>query len=404
MHAPLDPMLTANTRASAHPAVQRAILQALVDTEKRSVIANLLCWLLAAVAAALLPTAKYFIAPLVLRMAGMACTRTAFGRLRASLARQARIRSDFNWLAAALVLGGAAWGATMLPVFSHPTMHPARLLVAGSTLIGMSVIVTMLSPVPRLALSFIAGFLLAFTGGLWLTGAPDAAALAIGMTLLSCIFLAYTHASTFGQMQSAQLLVENKRLSEDLQASLERALHMADHDSLTGLLNRRAFFSYAELTDWTARIVIMVDLDHFKTVNDRFGHAMGDRVLDRVGRGMRTVLNRRLGADYLAARLGGEEFAVMIPASPDIDSRLVVADLRTVIASVGPELAGDDMVTTASLGIALLGPGQTLDEALQLADAALYLAKASGRNRVEWANGEGPQPKRRKGRVRRETR
>ena len=383
-----DQALTADAHACPQPAVKRAILQALVDTEKRSVLANMLCWIMAAGAAVFLPTAQYYVIPLAFRLLAMVGTRTAFARLRASLKRNDRIRTDFNWLAAALVVGGAAWGATMVPVFSHPTMHAARLMVGGSTLIGTSVVVTMLSPVPRLALSFIAGFLIAFVAGMWILGTPDRLALSAGMVLLFAIFLAYSRASTFGQMQSARLLVENKRLSEDLQASLERALHLAEHDSLTGLLNRRAFFSYAELTDWTPRVVIMVDIDHFKAINDRYGHAVGDRVLEHMGRAIRTVLSRRLGADYLAARLGGEEFAVMIPAGPAVDSRLVVADLRGAIAAVASEVAEIESPTTASLGVAQLGPGQTLDDALQMADAGLYLAKASGRDRAEWANCE----------------
>ncbi|WP_370187206.1 GGDEF domain-containing protein [Qipengyuania sp.] len=365
--------------------VQRAILQAVVDTEQRSVLANLLCWVIAAVAAFFLPTAQYFVFPLVFRLVAMVGTRTAFAQVRSALRDNLPLLTKLRWLAAALFVGGAAWGSTLLPVMAHPTLHPARLLVGGGTLIGMSIIITMLSSVPRMALSFAAGFLGAFGGGLWSEGAHDALELTAGMAIILLIFIAYSHASTYGQTQSAQLLVENRRLGKDLRASLEGAMHMAEHDELTGLLNRRAFFSYAELTEWTPRVVAMIDIDHFKAINDRFGHAVGDAVLERVGRAMRDVLERDLGDQSLAARLGGEEFAVMMPDRSDSEARKTIDALRKAIAAVGPELEAPGLVTTASAGVARLDAGQTLDEALHHADAALYLAKAKGRDRTEWA-------------------
>ena len=390
-----EPPKQARPREQAE--VQRAILQALIDTEERSVLANLSCWAIAAAAAIFLPTAHYYLFPLLFRLLAMVGTRTGFAQVRAALKADAPLRMRMRWLAASLVVGGAAWGATMLPVLAHPTLHPARLLVGGSTLIGMSIIVTLLSTVPRLALSFSAGFLGAFCGGLWLTGADDALVLTIGMAMLFLIFIAYSHASTFGQRQSAKLLVENRRLGAELQKSLQSAMHIADHDSLTGLLNRRAFFSYAELTEWTKRMVVMVDIDHFKTINDRFGHAVGDTVLERVGRAFREVLDGDSANDYLAARLGGEEFAVMLPDGAESDIRRTVETLRRAIAAVGRDMALEGLVTTGSAGVAPLDPGQTLDEALQHADIALYSAKANGRDRAEWAMADGQIPSRPEG-------
>lgn len=405
MRMPTELGLPEPLRRSEHAKIQRAILQALVDTEQRSVLANLSCWVMTAVAAAFLPTAEYYLFPLLFRLVAMVGTRTAFAQVRAALVEQGPLLVKMRWLAASLVVSGAAWGATLLPVLAHPTLHPARLLVGGSILIGTSIIVTMLSTIPRLALSFVAGFLGAFCGGLWLTGAPDALELTIGMMILFLIFIAYSQASTFGQRQSAQLLVENRHLGEELQDSLESAMHMADHDGLTGLLNRRAFFSYAELTEWTARVVVMIDIDHFKTINDRFGHAVGDRVLERVGDAFREVLDGDHGADHLAVRLGGEEFAVMLPDRGESETNRTVEALRRAIAVIGHDMPEEGLVTTASAGVAPLKPGQTLDEALQHADIALYVAKANGRNRTEWATpGELVAPEAGRGSARRKQR
>lgn len=365
--------------------VHRAVLQALVDTEQRSVLANLSCWVMTAAAAAFLPTAEYYVFPLLFRLLAMVGTRTGFAQVRAALANDGPLRVKMRWLAVSLVVGGAAWGATMLPVLAHPTLHPARLLVGGSTLIGMSIIVTMLSTVPRMALSYSLGFLGAFCGGLWFTGAPDALELTIGMILLFAIFITYSHASTFGQRQSARLLVENLRLGRELRTSLDQALHLAEHDGLTELLNRRAFFANAEQANGAHRMVVMLDIDHFKTINDRFGHPVGDTVLERVGRALRNVLHREVGSGYLAARLGGEEFAVLLPEMPDAETRRIVEALRAAIAAVGRDMAVDGLVTTTSAGIAPLKSGESLDDALLCADTALYDAKANGRDRAEWA-------------------
>jgi len=368
-----------------HDLVERAVLKGLVDTEQRSVIANLSCWAVTAVAAIFLPTAIYFLFPLIFRLIAMVGTRTAFARLRAALKDDRPIEREFRLLIAALVVGGAAWGITMLPVVAYPTLHPARLMVGGATLVGMSIIATMLSPAPRLAFSFAIGFLGAFGAGLVVTGTPGGLTLMLGMAILFLIFIAYSHASTFSHTRAAQLLVENRRLSDDLRASLERALHMADHDSLTGMFNRRAFFVHAKQAPWAKRLVIMIDIDHFKSINDRYGHAVGDVVLKRIGRVIRTVLQEEVGADHFAARLGGEEFAIMVPCGPTFENRALTDRLHRRIAGIAEQMEIEGLVTTASLGVAVMDRQQTLDEALHNADTALYRAKAQGRNRTEYA-------------------
>ena len=380
-----EQQLTGNPRICNDREVKREILKGIVDTEKRSIFANLSCWFVTAVAACFLPTAAYFIFPLVFRLIAMVGTRTAFARMRAALSDERPVAREYRWLVASLVIGGAGWGATMVPVLAFPTLHPARLLVGGGTLVGMSIVVTMLSPVRTLATAFVIGFLGAFCTGLVITGASESLALMTGMTILFLIFIAYSHASTFGHERSAQLLVENRRLGDSLRTSLERAMYMADHDSLTGLLNRRAFIGHAKQAEWTRRLVVMIDIDHFKRINDRFGHAMGDLVLERVGPAIKGVLDRHMGPDHIAARLGGEEFAVMFPYRSIGEHLRTTEALHRRIAAIGKELNVDGLVTTASLGVVVTDRLQTLDEALHDADTALYRAKALGRNRTEYA-------------------
>jgi diguanylate cyclase (GGDEF)-like protein len=366
--------------------VKRAILKGLVDTEQRSVIANLTCWFITAGSAYFLPNASYLILPLIFRLLAMVGTRAGFAKMRSALREERDVARAFNWLAASLFVGGSAWGSTLLPLLAFPTLHPARLLVAGGTLIGMSIIVTMLSPMRGLALSFSGGFLGAFGLGLYLTGAADGLVLMAGMTILFLIFIAYSHASTFGHERSAKLLVENRHLGESLRVSLERAMHMADHDSLTGLFNRRAFFTYGERAGWPQRLVIMIDIDHFKSINDRFGHATGDRVLESVGQAIGEVLKTQVGVDHIAARLGGEEFAIIMPFRSIAENRRTTEALHKNIAEIAAKLNVSGLVTTASLGVSIADGDTKLDDVLHEADMALYRAKAFGRNRTEYTD------------------
>jgi diguanylate cyclase (GGDEF)-like protein len=159
-------------------------------------------------------------------------------------------------------------------------------------------------------------------------------------------------------------------------------------DPLTGLLNRRAFLQDAEslLQQQTARdrpiAVLLIDLDHFKSINDRFGHAVGDKVLQIFAKTTRGGLRQT----DLVGRLGGEEFTVVL-ADAGMDNAYLVADrLRKAFAAAAAVVDGETIYATASIGVSvIIDPRQDLAKLITLADQALYLAKARGRNRVEVA-------------------
>jgi diguanylate cyclase (GGDEF)-like protein len=169
-------------------------------------------------------------------------------------------------------------------------------------------------------------------------------------------------------------------------------------DPLTGLLNRRAFIADAEalLAQQIARDrpigVLLIDLDHFKSINDRFGHAAGDRVLQIFARTARANLRQT----DLVGRLGGEEFVVVL-ADAALDNAYLVADrLRNAFAAAAAVLDGVAIYATTSIGVSvIIDPREDLARLITLADQALYLAKARGRNRVEVApiDGENPESK-----------
>jgi diguanylate cyclase (GGDEF)-like protein len=158
-------------------------------------------------------------------------------------------------------------------------------------------------------------------------------------------------------------------------------------DHLTGLCNRRHFTNRArEETERSLRYqqplsVLMVDIDHFKHFNDRYGHATGDRVLQAVS----GVLKRALRNVDVCARHGGEEFAILLPNTPATNAYNVADRVRATVAATrytGLGLPPEDNVTI-SIGVATCPRDATvLEELLELADKALYAAKAQGRDRV----------------------
>ncbi len=121
---------------------------------------------------------------------------------------------------------------------------------------------------------------------------------------------------------------------------------------------------------------MLVDVDHFKTINDRFGHATGDRVLVSLADNLRSAMR---GGDLLA-RIGGDEMAMILPDCP-VEQAALVAQRMLVAISADSSLARRHGVTL-SAGVAGLAPGQTADDLLRCADQALYGAKDEGRNQV----------------------
>ena len=183
--------------------------------------------------------------------------------------------------------------------------------------------------------------------------------------------------------QLTHLLLQEIGLRRKLE---EEARVQARTDELTGLPNRRRFFELAEME--VARMhrypgpvaMVMFDLDHFKSINDQYGHAAGDQALRVVGEVCRHVLR----TNDIAGRIGGEEFAVMLPETSLEGATDFAERLREAIATSAIATAQAELRLTATLGVAaaVVGEVVSLDELLARADAALYLGKEAGRNRV----------------------
>jgi len=172
-----------------------------------------------------------------------------------------------------------------------------------------------------------------------------------------------------------------------VQKNHETALiQLSRHDPLTGVANRRYFFERAEQEFMRARryqhalSIALIDIDHFKQFNDQHGHAAGDEVLRHLSQNTRGLLRE---AD-LFARIGGEEFAILMPSTGVHGAQQLVDRLRQAIAEKDVNIGGQMLRVHFSGGVTQLGAGdQSIEDCLRRADQAMYRAKVAGRNRVE---------------------
>jgi diguanylate cyclase (GGDEF)-like protein len=191
------------------------------------------------------------------------------------------------------------------------------------------------------------------------------------------------------QQEQMQLLGEK---IQRLKVELTEARESAALDPLTQLHNRSSLDAQLErVADLSFLMsatpcLLMIDVDHFKSVNDRFGHPIGDEVIRRVAD---TLVRNFLRREDFVARYGGEEFVVVVPDSSAHAVRQRAERVRQTIAEIGFSKGNEHFSVTASIGVAVLGVGDTGKTWLSRADAALYEAKSAGRNRVVFAEDSG---------------
>jgi len=206
-----------------------------------------------------------------------------------------------------------------------------------------------------------------------------AAAVLIATAIVFGIFFIYpiirTQVREEGKLRAMTAALSHR--SETLQ-------HAALTDPLTGMQNRRYFDeALREYLDAFRRVekplgLLVIDLDHFKQINDTHGHDVGDKVLREVGIGLRAITRFH---DVLA-RLGGEEFAILVPNMQEAQLVEFADRIRNAVAEIVVPTARGRIKVTASVGAAIWNPQETAEEFFRRADTHLYEAKRSGRNRV----------------------
>lgn len=176
---------------------------------------------------------------------------------------------------------------------------------------------------------------------------------------------------------------DNRQMARRLLETQAELIELANHDHLTGVLNRAAFYREAAgYGDEAPACVLLADIDHFKAINDEHGHAAGDSALRLVA----STLSAALRPDDLLGRVGGEEFAILLAGLPFALGMAIAERARGAIDALEFRSSeGDPIALSISVGVAPYRAGWSLDNALAQADAAMYGAKRSGRNRVQAA-------------------
>lgn len=217
--------------------------------------------------------------------------------------------------------------------------------------------------------------------------------LQVGSESFGCLVLSVDNEARMGKDEVDTFKSAASHLSLALRNALmfKEVKSRADHDALTRIFNRHTFddrlvYELKRRQRYGQEIsLLMVDLDHFKDVNDTYGHQAGDMVLREVG----AILRKSLRSTDLAARYGGEEFVVLLPHTSEYDAHRLAERIRTCIAETAFSHEGRDFTITASIGVASVESGSldSEDDLVLNADKALYEAKNNGRNMVVVSGG-----------------
>lgn len=305
---------------------------------------------------------------LAILLVGLACRRALAGD-----------GLPVTWLKAHFVLAGISgvtWGAVTWVAWAGGGFIPY--LATVTILVGVA-------GVSIVTMSSYATAVIAFFSGIYLVPVlheilypTDASAyIAVGLLVVLVVHIWYAYG--LGKIVTRE--VEN--YARNL-ALVDRLHELVTHDPLTGAYSRRHIFEQLERSvaarqrHGAAATVIMFDLDHFKAINDRFGHPVGDRALREVVR----AVNGQLRDGDLLGRVGGEEFLVLLPVT-DVEAAERLAErLRQVLEATCIEEGTHQIFLPASFGIAELQSAESYSAWFRRVDAALYEAKAQGRNSV----------------------
>jgi diguanylate cyclase (GGDEF)-like protein len=321
-------------------------------------------------------------------LAGCGSTELVFWAFR----RRGGRTSDLEALALATT---ASAGLVMLATLGHAPQVGGLMLMSMMAVLALSAV--QLSRRHQLSLCALlaAGSVtvLATTGGS--AGVPTSQ---LAERVLSAVWVAWLMAKASAHnLTGTRLREQVKQGNAELAQALQTLEKVAATDELTLLPNRRAILAHVQQAVAAAHLhggvvgVALLDIDHFKRINDSHGHEVGDQVLREFGR----VVGLGLRPTDRVGRYGGEEFLLLLQAFDDAGAAAAVVErLCAAIRAHGWSQLTPGLAVTASAGVALLLPGEDAAAAIRRADAALYRAKAQGRNRVAAAAAPADAPSR----------
>ena len=358
--------------------VRQEIISVLASRELHSLAASVVGLALCGLIVLLGDMPRWLWLVLGVRAVAIVLTRMASDRLRADLAQRRDHSRSFALAGGCLILAAVTWSLFVWPALVPDPLDHATVALAVAGIVGTSLIGVMLGPTRRILFGYFACYLAMTVLGAWVQSGFTALAIPAVLFAAMIAMAMFSLGAARQSWEAAEMIVVNRRLGEELQSALGHAEFLANHDPLTGLLNRRALFEGEMAGAGQARDehYLLIDLDHFKRINDRFGHDVGDRVLVGAAGAIRRFLAELPGEGHRGVRLGGEEFLAVIAGLDELSAQRAA---QSLCERIGRVTLGDVRVS-ASVGVATRPVGTSIAAALGAADAAMYQAKERGRN------------------------
>ena len=328
---------------------------------------------------------------LIYSAATFAAAATA-GLVKKAIENDRNIKQSLRiWLGVEFA-ASAIWGLMLLPIADSSLVGPERPIITAVVMVTVAAGSLVSANVIGLSKAIIAGFIAtALPASVFFY--DNYGAMLVASSFL--MFLGLIHLVSMMQKEAVRNLkteLENKQLTSRLAEALDIAQYLSRHDSLTGLLNRRDFETAAKKLrqshSHSSMAIILLDLDHFKKINDRFGHATGDEVLKAAAGIIKTpvrALHMSAGAQEAVARWGGEEFVIALARTSLEEAKIVAERICLALAQYENSNWPPTLKLTCSIGVATWGDGEELNNAIDQADLAMFKAKSLGRNNVQIA-------------------
>ncbi|WP_265564019.1 GGDEF domain-containing protein [Sphingomicrobium arenosum] len=371
--------------------IERELIRALIQRARHSIIANIIGIGILIIAALLAPYGELLSIGILFRMFAVSVTALNTNRIRDAFDHDRPITPAVDRFAWGMGFAGVTWGGLLfcLPLSAFETLGAT--LILAVVLTGVCLIIAVASPVPRVMWSYALGFAGPLFAWLALLAPVHGIVPAIATVGLGAAALSLGVGMGRESRDTAKVAIENQilanklsDLNEELRATVAEKDHLALHDVLTGLPNRRHFEARTQAIAasggeqrWS---LLLIDLDHFKRINDAAGHGGGDEVLRAMGHLLGSLIHA-LPGEAFAARIGGEEFALLVEGVRDSAVKDIGISLGASTRVI-PAPAGYDGTISASIGVTRWAAGEAVDRVLRRADEALYDAKEGGRNRV----------------------
>lgn len=380
-----------SARSTLDEELRISAVQYMAEQERTALFAGLFGVVAIALAALFRDHGAWLAPALVMRLLCMAHIFVICVKILALIEAELSFDNELKRFERAMIINGLSWGILLWPVGGVFFTGMPTMVIIVSTLVTMALLVLAIAIERRSMVCALGGFAVSFLAPIILSFQ------ALGLLPLvggAGFILAIT---IYGNRHGEQVLswlrirIENQQLAEALgetnsrlSEALATAERLAEEDSLTGLLNRRAFEKRAGdllLAVGKGRNVylLLADLDRFKAINDDFGHAIGDVVLELTSE----VMMETCGNKAICARWGGEEFLIAIAAPDRASAERIVQSLKTQIKAVGRRLGIKGIAVSASLGLSHWRMDEDMDAAVARADRAMYLAKGDRRQSQE---------------------